>query len=117
MTNASCCPVVDKFGRHHPSQIAAAAALGVSVKTVCYHLNKNGDLSRVGVGRGNHHGHTSSQAEPVVMGDREWPSRTLFARHLGVNAKTVQGWFRRGDTDRILSALMHADTLRSGAQQ
>ena len=118
MTNSNratnCCPVIDRFGRHHPTQQAAAESLGVHFSTVSYHLNKWGNLDRVGIGMGRHHGARASNAQPVRLGDRQWSSRTDFARHVQRNEKTVHRWFARGDTDRILSALMHADTLREG---
>lgn len=121
MTNpnraTNCCPVIDRYGRHYPTQLAAANALGVTFGNISYHLNKWGNLDRVGIGMGNHCGVTSSNAQPVRLGDRQWPSRTDLARYLGRHRSTVDRWLARGDTDRILSALMHADTLREGAQQ
>ena len=114
MTNptraTNCCPVIDRFGRHHPTQLAAANALGVTFGNISYHLNKWGNLDRVGIGMGNHCGVTSSNAQPVRLGDRQWPSRTDLARDLGRHRSAVDRWLARGDTDRILSALMHADT-------
>ena len=88
------------------SQSAAARALGVSTSTISYHLNRHGDLSRIGKPRG---GTTGGNKVPVRIGPRTWPSRSDFFRYLGITEGVGRNWIRCGYADRLLAALMAAD--------
>lgn len=87
------------------SQAEAADALGVTQRTIAYHLNTFGDLHRVGSGK-------RVQSRPKRRGDGvrllvgKWASKADLARYLGQNERTVRGWFARGDMERLTAALM-----------
>ncbi|WP_295045148.1 hypothetical protein [uncultured Paracoccus sp.] len=93
-----------------PSQTAAAAHFGVAPSLISYHLDKHGNLSRLGKPSG---GRTGGGKTPVQIGPRKWPSKAEFFRYLGVTDDTGRGWFRQSKTDRILAALMAADARRA----
>lgn len=103
-------------GRIYVGTKAVAEAAGVGTGTVSYHLNTHGNLDRLGHGNARHF-RAPVSSKPVNIGPRAFPSRRDLARAIGVNDSTVSRWLKDGQADRILSALMHADTLRSGEQQ
>lgn len=101
-------------GVHYPSQAEAAAALGVTQRTIAYHLDTYGDLYRVGSGK-------RTQLRPKRRGDgvrilvRKWASKSDLARYLGRSERTVRHWFARGDLDSLMAALMAADARQRSA--
>ena len=103
----------EKDGILYPSQRAAARALGITDSAVEYHLARYGNLDRVGGPRSHTKG---GGCVPIKLAGREWPSRVAFADWLGVPITTVRGWLRRGDTDRLMGALMKADAKAAALQ-
>lgn len=102
----------EKDGMEFATQRAAAAALGVSKSTITAALNRHGDLSRIGKGRGHSKG---GRKIPVKVGPREWPSRKALAEWLGISEDTVRGWIRRGNVERLIAAVMQEDARRARA--
>lgn len=103
---ANCLPVIGPDGTIYPSHAAAAAALGVSNRTIGYHLDRHGNLNRVGrvAARQNH-----PMRRAVTLAGRQWPSVALLADYLGLHHETVRRWRRLNDVERLLGALMKAD--------
>lgn len=99
-------------GKTFPTQREAAKALGVSKSAVTAALNRHGDLSRIGKGRGHSKG---GRKNPVKIGPREWPSRKALAEYLGTTPDAVRGWIRRGNQDRLIAELMKADARHAEA--
>lgn len=89
-----------------PSQAAAAKAHGVSERTIGYHLDQYGDLSRLGK---TFRRPRATRARRITIGPRSWPSIALLADYVGSPPETVRGWLRRNDRQRLLAALMAAD--------
>lgn len=90
----------------HASQAAAARAAGVARSTITYHLNRWGNLDRLGNPPGTR---DNGRCKPVRIGPRIWPSQTQLDEYLGVKVGTVSAWIKRGDIERIIEALMLAD--------
>ncbi|WP_347139467.1 hypothetical protein [Paracoccus sp. SSK6] len=93
----------------YQSQTQAAVAAGVSQSTISWHLNKHGNLDRLGGKRGNPN---NSRRKPVQIGEREWPSRSALERYLGVSSGRVHRWIKKGQMDLLLAALLRADGKR-----
>jgi hypothetical protein len=110
-------PTLDASNTLHPSIRAAASAHGVSSRTVAYHLDTHGDLSRLGSGRSRPK--CQNAAKTTVVFGREFPSRTAAARCLGISVSQFNRW-RHPDAstamrDMLLAALMRAETGRAQA--
>ena len=101
-------------GRRFRTQTEAAAALGVNKGTITYHLNRYGNLDRIGKTPG---GKAPRRCKPIQVGTRTWESNAELERYLGVQPGRVYDWLRRGDMDGLIAALMRADTRRYGARQ
>lgn len=110
---ANCLPVIGPDGTVYPSHGAAGAALGVSKRTIGYHLDRHGNLNRVGrvAARQNH-----PMRKAVTLAGRQWPSVALLADYLGLHHETVRRWRRVGDVERLLGALMKADAKAAQAE-
>ena len=108
----NACPVKGPDGTIYISHGAAAKALGVSKRTIGYHLDTWGNLDRVGreAARLN-----ASRRRPITIGNRQWVSVALFADYIGHQRETVRNWVRKGDMDRIIGALMKADAQQRRA--
>lgn len=104
MPQGQVCELPD--GRLVGSQVEAAAALGVCKSTVTHHLNRYGDLKRIGAKPG---GKAPSRCKPVRIGSRTWESSAALERYLGVNPGRVYDWKRRNDMNRLMAALLRAD--------
>ena len=105
-----CAPwgnIVAHKGKRYPSQAAAARALGVSERTIAYHLERYGHLDNLGKKMRRPDRETG---KPVCIGTRSWPSRAAFGRYVGVTPDAARNWFERGDMQRIIAALMKADS-------
>jgi len=85
---------------------AVAEAAGVTEHTVSYHLNRHGNLDRLGVVSG---GNGGACGKVVNAFGRSWPSRTALAAHLGRSDSRVSRWVREGRADLLLAALIDAD--------
>lgn len=98
---------------------AVAAAAGVAPHTVVSMLNKHGNLDRLGMGRGRHNTNRSGgqNRKPVTLFGRQWSSRTALAADLGHSVSTVTRWINRGDSDRLLAALMAAVARHAASAQ
>ena len=86
-----------------------AKAAGVAEHTVSYHLNRHGNLDRLGVVHGGNRG---ACGKPVVLFGRRWPSRTALALYVGRCDSRVSCWIRQGRHDLLLAAIMQADAGR-----
>lgn len=93
-------------GVQYPSQQAAAHATGKSKSTICYHLVKRADLSRLGKPRTHSKG---GRKRLVKVGAREWPSQVALARYLDKPESSVRNWLRRGNMNALIGALVAAD--------
>lgn len=100
------CPCATPDGRQFRSQAAAASALGIHPRRITYHLDRYGDLSRIGQPQRHSKG---GHPHPVRIGPREWPSRKALADHIGRQPATVRRWISQGHMECLLSALMAAD--------
>jgi len=85
---------------------AVAEAAGVTDHTVSYHLNRHGNLDRLGVVPG---GNGGACGKVVNAFGRSWPSRTALAAYVGRSDGRVSCWIRQGRADLLLVALMAAD--------
>ena len=82
------CPVIGPDGREYPSQAAAAQHFGVNPGTIIKHLNRYGDLSRLGKTRDGN----QNRAVPLTIGNITWPSRIIAAQELGVTRMQLKHW-------------------------
>ena len=97
-------------GQIYMGQDAVAAAAGVGVTVVRYHLTRHGHLDFLGVGRGgNPASHNNATGKPF----QGYPSRAAAAQAIGVGKSTLTEWIRDGKADRILAALMAAQARAS----
>lgn len=96
---------------------AVASAAGVTPHVVSYHLNRHGNLDRLGVGSqcGWPKDGRGARKRPVERFGRSWPSMSDLARHLGRPVTTIKLWLDTGDDDRLLAALMAADARKTRA--
>ena len=94
----------------YQSQTQAALAAGVAQSTISWHLNKHGNLDRLG---GKPGGPNNGRCKPVRIGKREWPSRSALDRYLGVSCGSVHRWIERGQMDFLLAALLRADARQA----
>ena len=101
-------------GRRFRTQSEAAAALGVCKSTISNHLNRHGNLDRIGATPG---GRAPRRCKPIKIGPREWESNAALERYLGVRPGRVYDWLRRGDMERLMGALMAADARAAQARQ
>jgi|GEM_PF-1889160 len=85
---------------------AVAEAAGVTEHTVSYHLNRHGNLDRLGVVSG---GNGGACGKVVNAFGRSWPSRMALAAYVGRSDSRVSRWIRQGRADLLLAALMAAD--------
>lgn len=92
-------------GVTYESQAACARALGVQAKTIAYHLNTFGDLSRLGKRKKRR----PSSKDRFLFGYRFWDSRKAFAEHVGIPERTVRHWVAKGQVGKLLMALEKAD--------
>lgn len=102
--------VCEAQGRSFSSQAEAARAFGVSTSVIHYHLQRHGNLDRLGAPAG---GGKGGGRKPVRVGVHEWPSRAALANHLGMSVNTVAGWIRRGRTELLIAAVMQAEIGRA----
>lgn len=103
------CQIADKPFR---SQLEAARAAGKSKSAITYHLNRHGNLDRLGAKPG---GPNNSRCKPVRVGAQEWPSQSALDRALGVPAGTVSRWIKAGNVDALTGAVMRMSTQRKAA--
>ena len=102
-------------GNVYQSENAAGRALGISGETVRGHLNRHGDLSRVGqIYRGGCR--NGGKKTPFIAGGRSWPSVSSFARYAGVPRTTARRWVKSGDLNSIIAALIMADAKAAQAK-
>lgn len=105
-TNGNTCQVGTDVFR---TQQEAARASGKAKSTISWHLNKHGNLDRLGGKRG---GPAPKLCKPVRVGTREWPSRSALERYLGVASGTVHRWINGNRMDCLLAALLRADEAK-----
>ncbi|MFG6083901.1 hypothetical protein ACEUZ9_000136 [Paracoccus litorisediminis] len=99
-------------GRIYVGVRAVAQAAGVTEHTVSYHLNRHGNLDRLGVASGGNNG---ACGKPVELFGRCWRSRTALADYVGRSDSRVSRWIRVGRSDLLLAALMRADARQAVA--
>lgn len=104
-------------GREYVGMRAVARAAGVTKAAVRYHLERHGNLDRLGAGqsRKGYPGWRSGNFAPVDKFGRHWPSQRALAREVGRPEGTVSWWIREGYDDRLLAALMAADARKTAA--
>ena len=102
-------------GVDYPSHRAAARALGVTPQAISMAISR-GKEDRVSLGAGRL-GNANGPMIPVEALGRKWRSKLAMSKAIGAPYRSLCRWLDAGDADRILSALMHADTLRSGEKQ
>lgn len=93
-------------GVTYASQNAAARATGKSKSTVCYHLTRRADLSRLGKPRAHNNG---GRKKAVRIAGRQWPSQVALAEYLGRPVGSVRGWIRHENMNALIGALVVAD--------
>lgn len=101
-------------GRVYPSQAAAARALGRGPWVIRYHLDRWGDLSRVGKKPGRVH-RMGGRKIPFNFMGRSWLSVSEFARCVGITCSTAHRWIKNGDNARLLAAVMKAEAKQARA--
>ncbi|QBX34621.1 hypothetical protein E4191_07765 [Paracoccus liaowanqingii] len=94
------------------TQQEAARAAGRTKGAITYHLNRYGNLDRLGGKRG---GPSKGRCKPVCVGMQEWPSRSALDRALGVPIGTVSAWILRGDMNALIGAVMNMNPARKAA--
>lgn len=82
------CPVTYK-GETYPTQAAAAKAAGVAKGMVGYHLDRHGNLDKLGVGSGNGGGQRQVNNKEVTLLGRDFHSIADAARFYGVGRTTA----------------------------
>lgn len=100
------CPVVDKNGTWYPSQRAFLKAAGIAMPTLQYHLNRHGNLNRVGMG--NSRPGNRSAARKTRVGCRSFVSRKAAAEWLGISIYQFNRWTRASASPRCRDMLMAA---------
>ncbi|MDF3607538.1 NUMOD1 domain-containing DNA-binding protein [Paracoccus sp. DMF-8] len=114
MTHPLYVRTIDATNTVHPSIRAAARAHGVSRRTVAYHLDTYGDLSRLGRGKARP-GCQNASKVTVIFG-REFPSRVAAAKHLGISISQFNRWTRPDASaamrDMLMAAMMRAEAGR-----
>ncbi len=88
--NHAPCPVVDKHGKWYPSQRAFLRASGIAMPTLQYHLNRYGNLDRVGMG--NSRPGNQARAVPTRVGPHEFRSQVAAAAWLGISVHQFKRW-------------------------
>lgn len=94
-------------GKEYIGVEAVAAAAGVKHNVVSYHLNRHGNLDRLGIGRTCNF--PKSTGKKINVLGREWASRAEMGKYLGVHGSTVGRWLRDKKFDQILGAVMAAE--------
>lgn len=111
MTHPLYVPTIDASGKLFPSIRAAAREHGVSPFTISRHLNRHGDLTRLGMGQSRPGCQNASK--PFHIGDRVFPSRLRAASELGISPSQLYRWTRKNASasmkDRLLVAIMAYD--------
>ena len=104
-------------GREYVGMRSVARAAGVTKAAVRYHLERHGNLDRLGAGqsRKGYPGWRPGNIAPVDKFGRHWPSQRALAREVGRPEGTVSWWLRLGYDDRLLAALMAADARKTAA--
>ncbi|SFX48364.1 hypothetical protein SAMN04244548_01202 [Paracoccus pantotrophus] len=104
-------PTLDASDTLHPSIRAAARAHGVTRRTVAYHLDTHGDLSRLGSGQSRPR--CQNAAKVTRIGPHEFRSRVEAAKWLGISVSQFNRWAhpnaKASLKDRFMAALMQAD--------
>lgn len=95
-------------GQLYIGQDAVAEAAGCHRSTVTYHLNKYGNLDRLGVGRGKHEGH-KARCRPMRVGGQYFASAAEFGRKVGLARSTVNRMVNAGRYDTLLAYLMRSE--------
>ena len=98
--------------RQFSSQLEAARSAKRSKSAINYHLDRHGNLDRLGAKPG---GPNNSMGKPVRIGGQEWPSQSALDRALGVPLGTVSRWIKAGQLDALTGAVMRMNTQRKAA--
>lgn len=99
-------------GRTFVGVSAVSAASGNGISTISYHLNRYGNLDRLGVGRQCNFP-PDAKSKPVDMFGRRWPSQSAMAREIGIHHSRLCRWLKAGRVDDILRAVMASETARA----
>ena len=98
--------------RQFSSQLEAARSAKRSKSAINYHLDRHGNLDRLGAKPG---GPNNGQSKPVRFGGHEWPSQSALDRALGVPLGTVSRWIKAGALEALTGAVMRMNTQRKAA--
>lgn len=98
--------------RQFSSQLEAARSAKRSKSAINYHLDRHGNLNRLGAKPG---GPNNSRCKPVRIGGQEWPSQSALDRALGVPLGTVSRWIKAGAIEALTGAVMRMNTQRKAA--
>ncbi|AZV00181.1 hypothetical protein pben1_p24 [Paracoccus phage vB_PbeS_Pben1] len=93
-------------GQQYRGAAAVAEAAGVNARTVLYHLDRHGDLSRLGIGSGGHNQKPGRRGRQVSLCGRRWNSIQAMAHDLGISSKAAHRYIRAGNVDGLIRALM-----------
>lgn len=116
--NSSGGPLIYRWrGREYIGARAVAAAAGVHIRTVQWHLARHGSLRFLGVGPGTgpNNCRVGGRRLPISLFGREWPSRAALALDMGISLRSLHRQLAEGRVDLILAHLMRADAERMAA--
>ena len=118
-THRNSMPVAIR-GQHYPSQRAAAKALGISPSAISVMLSRKGDLSTVGLKKGERLG-SKHNACPLRLGPLSFASHVEAARALGLSRFQIGRWTapKASKTQRemLLAAVMRASAGAASARR
>lgn len=93
-------------------EMCRARSAKKSKSAINYHLDRHGNLDRLGAKPG---GPNNGQSKPVRIGGQEWSSQSALDRALGVPLGTVSRWIKAGQLDALTGAVMRMNTQRKAA--
>lgn len=93
---------------------AVARAAGVSASTVMAHLDRHGNLDRLGCGRISNWDPRATMRR-ITFGARSWDSLTAFAAEMQVHRSTAWAWLKSGEVERIMARVIQADARKAKA--
>lgn len=104
-------------GKRFPSYASFARLVGISRTTVKkWHQKGREDLLQGCVERFEAGRSPDNRVKALEVAGRTWPSVAGFARYVDCHPQTVRSWIKKGDTERMESALIYAEARKAEVQ-